>query len=76
MPIIWYIHIYVCMLDRYVKAYISGLCLRYSGIVTVHPWQTETDKPYCNNEFLCNMVIIFKTIPDELKQYLLTRGNE
>ena len=51
-----------CMSDKYVKAYISGLCRWYSRMVTVYSWQT--DKPYCNNEFFSNMVSIFKTIPN------------
>ena len=60
-----YIYIYIIYIqhrasNKYVKAYNSR---RYSCIATVYSWQTETGKPYCNIEFLSNMVIFSKLSP-------------
>ena len=62
-----YIYIYITppVTGKYVKAYISELSRRYSRTPTVYSWQTETGKPYCNIEFLSNMVSILKTVPDK-----------
>ena len=62
-PVLMAKNIYIYIYDKYVKAYIFGPSRRYSRITTVCSWQTETGEPYCNIEFLSNMVSISKLSP-------------